>query len=83
METNNYKTKQELAQQYGISWRTVYRTLKLCKLNTAKQQYSKQEQLTFKLARSLFDAGFTTAEVTNYINQFTLQKPVTIINNHE
>lgn len=56
-------SKRELAKQYGISWRTVYRTLKLCKLNTSKQRYNKNETLVFKLARTLLEAGFTAQQV--------------------
>ncbi|MBE9046704.1 helix-turn-helix domain-containing protein [Pleurocapsales cyanobacterium LEGE 10410] len=77
MAINKGITKQELAKQYGISWRTVYRTLKTCGLNTAKQRYSKDEELLFKFARSLFDGGFSKLQVADYINQFKTQKPIT------
>lgn len=66
----NSVSKNELAERYGISWRTVYRTLKLCKLNTSKQRYSKNEALVFKLARTLLEGGFTVKEVEQSLAEY-------------
>lgn len=60
-------TKNELAAQYGISWRTVYRTLKLCTLNTSKLRYTPHEQLLFKLARTLLQSGWSSDQVHHLI----------------
>lgn len=60
-------TKKELAEQYDISWRTVYRTLQLCKLDTSKLRYSKDEALLFRLARTLLKDGWTARQVAELL----------------
>ena len=50
--------KKDLEQEFSISDNTVYKTLKSCGLNTAKEDYSDEEiEIFFRPARQMLDAG--------------------------
>lgn len=76
MATSSNKgiTKKQLATKYGVSPRTVYRNLKISGLNTAKQSYSRNEELVFKFVRCLFERGLTAQEVREHLTQLQVIK---------
>ncbi len=50
--------KKDLEQRFGISDNTVYKTLKACGLDTAKEDYSDEEiENHFKVARDMISNG--------------------------
>ena len=60
-------TKKDLEQQFEISDNTVYKTLKACGLDTAKEEYSDEEiENYFKVAREMLDAGKKYKDVEQY-----------------
>jgi DNA-binding transcriptional MerR regulator len=56
-------SKRELEVQFGIADTTVVRTLKAAGLSTSKRRYTAQEIEQFKVARQLFNAGYSVKEV--------------------
>ena len=60
-------TKKDLEQQFEISDNTVYKTLKACGLDTAREEYSDEEiENYFKVAREMLDAGKRYKDVEEY-----------------
>ena len=60
-------TKKDLEQQFEISDNTVYKTLKACGLDTAKENYSEEEiESYFKVAREMLSAGKKYKDVEQY-----------------
>ena len=66
-------TKKDLEQQFEISDNTVYKTLKACGLDTAKEDYSTEEiENYFKVARDILSSGKRYKDVEEY---FGLSNP--------
>ena len=60
-------SKKDLEQQFGISDNTVYKTLKACGLDTAKENYSEEEiENYFKVARDILSSGKRYKDVEEY-----------------
>lgn len=58
-------TKKDLEAQFELSDNTVYKTLKACGLDTARQEYTEEEiNDLFKPARRMIDEGQTLQQVT-------------------
>lgn len=60
-------TKKDLEQRFQISDNTVYKTLKACGLDTAKEDYTEEEiDNHFKVAREMLDSGKRYKDVEEY-----------------
>lgn len=73
---HNKFTKHQLADQYRISLRTVYRTLETIGLSTKKGWYDDKEVYLFALARGLLNKGYTRRQVPSEIRAFLTQKQI-------
>lgn len=62
-----YYSKKDLEHEFHIADTTVYRSLKACGLSTTRTKYTAEEvNSRFKIARQLFNAGYTFGEVQHY-----------------
>lgn len=60
-------SKKDLEQRWQISDNTVYKTLKACGLDTAREEYTDEEiENYFKVAREMLDAGKRYKDVEEY-----------------
>ena len=75
-KSEHTKTKHELATSYGISLRTVYRTLQLAGLSTRKRFYTREEEFLFGLTRYFLNLGYTSTQIPLALQEFFNQKQV-------
>lgn len=62
--------KKDLAERFGISYKTVKRTFQACGISTRKIQYSDEEVALFTFARLLYQQRKTTKEVEREITKY-------------